>query len=109
MTDTPEPTIEPPKFADWLAAHRNGLLDVDVAEAFAEVVEGAIQTGKPGSLTLTLKVSTQGDMVAVTDVIAAKVPVVQDARLYWRGLDGQLTRDNPMQPSLLPTTTKESV
>lgn len=96
-------------FVDWLAQHRNGVLDVDLADAFAEVVNAVIATGKAGSVTLTLKVdTTKGDMLAVTDVIAAKVPEINEARLYWRDLDGTLTRDNPLQPKLvLPPSSSE--
>ncbi len=90
-----------PKFTDWLAAHRNGVLDLDFSEAFRDVVEGVVMTGKPGTVTLTLKVAKQGDMISVVDEIKAKIPELAEPRLYWRGLDGTLQRDNPLQPQML--------
>lgn len=88
-----------PKFTDWLADHRAGVLDLDLAEAFADVVDAVGRTGKNGTVTLTLKVSKQGEMFAVVETVAAKIPEVVDPRLYFRDLDGQLTRNDPFRQS----------
>lgn len=94
-------TEQTPRFADWLAEHRNGLLDVELHEKLTEVVACVARTKKPGSVTLTLKVTPEGDMIAILDTVGHKAPEERDARLYWVGLDGTLTRNNPMQPRLL--------
>lgn len=99
--DVDKETKPPRRFADWLAEHRGGLLDVELQETLADVVAAVARTGKAGSVTLTLKVTSEGDMVAILDTIAEKTPVEREARLYWVDLDGGLTRNNPMQPSLL--------
>lgn len=90
------------RFIDWLSQHRSGVLDVDLREAFQEVVQAVQATGKAGSVVLTLKVEPQkGGMFAVTDKIDAKPPVATEAKLYYVDFDGNLTRDNPLQPKLL--------
>lgn len=96
--DAPAPK---PKFTEWLAAHRGGVLDVDFAEAFSDVVDAVVMTGKPGTVSLTLKVNKAGEMISVIDEIKAKIPEQAEPRLYWRGLDGTLQRDNPLQPQML--------
>jgi hypothetical protein len=115
-TDQPEPadlemTVEiveadpaDTKFLDWLRGHRSGVLDVDLRDAFIGVVQAVRATGKAGSVVLTLKIEpTKGEMLAVTDKIDAKPPVLVDPKLYWADFDGTLTRDNPLQPKLLIT------
>jgi hypothetical protein len=87
-------------FTEFLARHREGVADADLTDAFAEVIEAVLRTEKPGSLTLTLKVSAEGDMLAVLDTVTAKIPEKREATLYWRDLAGNLTRNNPLQPSL---------
>lgn len=102
-------TIES-KFIDWLAQHRNGVLDVDLREAVEEVIHAVQTTGKAGSVILTLKIEPQkGGMFAVSDTVVAKPPVIPDAKLYYVDADGSFTRDNPLQPKLLiPPSASES-
>lgn len=95
-TDTPKP-----RFSEWLQEHRNGLLDVELAEAFEELVRAVGRTEKPGTITLKIKVTSEADMVAVNDELIARIPEKREARLYFVDLDGRLTRNNPLQPSLL--------
>lgn len=91
----------PPKFTDFLYEHRGGALDIDLAEKLDEVVDAVLRTGKAGDVKLTLKVSKNGDMmVAIIDDVNGKIPVLDEPRLYWRGTDGKLTRDNPMAPRI---------
>lgn len=101
-TAVEQPEAEESKFIDWLAQHRNGLLDVDLADSFKAVVNAVRATGKPGTVTLVLKVEpTKGEMLAVSDTISTKEPVANEARLYYLDFDGSLTRDNPLQPKLI--------
>lgn len=92
------------KFTEWLGQHRSGVADVELTELFEELVAAvgrSSKKGASGTLTLKVKVRKEGDMVAVTDVAASSVPDETEARLYWVGIDGELTRNNPLQPSLL--------
>jgi hypothetical protein len=94
-------------FTDWLAEHRNGLADADLAAALRDLAEACALTGKSGSLAFTIKITPQGDMLAVNDTLTVKIPEIREARLYWVNLAGDLTRNNPMQPEI-PFETKES-
>lgn len=100
------PETEPvQKFTDWLAQHRNGLADGELSELLEQVVNAVGRSSKKnatGTLTLKVKFRAEGDMVAVTDVIGSSVPDETEARVYFVGLNGELTRNNPLQPSLLP-------
>lgn len=92
------------KFSEWLAQHRNGLADGELSELLEQVVTAVGRSAKKnasGSLTLKIKFKAEGDMVAVTDVVTSAIPDETEARLYWVGMDGELTRNNPLQPSLL--------
>jgi ribosomal protein S28E/S33 len=90
-----------PKFTEFLNEHRGGALDIELAETLDEVVDAVLRTGKAGDVTLKLKVSKNGDMmVAIMDDVNGKIPVLDEPRLYWRGTDGRLTRDNPMAPRI---------
>lgn len=89
-----------PTFAAWLAEHRHGVADLDLTEALRSVVEQVGQTRKNGSLSITIKVSAEGDMLAISDSLSVKLPTVAEPRLYWVDQNGDLTRHNPMQPEL---------
>lgn len=98
MSDPIEPK---PRFSTWLQEHRNGVLDVELADVLEELVRAVGRTEKGGTLTLKLKVTSEGEMVAVNDTITAAIPEKREARLYWVDLDGRLTRTNPLQPALV--------
>jgi len=90
----------PYRFTDWLADHRNGVADADLTDAFRELAERCGRTGKAGEMTIRIKMSPKGDMLAVTDSLAVKLPVELEERLYWVDLEGNLTRQHPLQPRL---------
>lgn len=96
MTTQPERL----RFSEFIAQHRNGVADADIAEALANLAEKCARLGKSGSLTLTLKVSPQGDMLGIADTLTVKAPNATEERLYWLDLAGRLTRNNPLQPQL---------
>lgn len=102
-TEVEAPPV-PPKFSDFLNDHRGGALDIDLAEKLDEVVDAVLRTGKAGDVTLKLKVAKNGDMmVQIIDDVNGKIPVLAEGRLYFRGVDGRLTRDNPMAPRFAGT------
>lgn len=89
-----------PTFTTWLGEHRHGVADLDLTDALRGLVEQVGATRKGGSMTLTIKVSAEGDMLAISDSLTVKNPNVADPRLYWVDRNGDLTRNNPMQPEL---------
>jgi hypothetical protein len=63
-------------FANWLALQRKGTLANELATAMANVNQAVLETGKPGTITLTIKVKATGDevSVSVTDEVKVKAP-----------------------------------
>lgn len=63
-------------FADWLALQRKGTLAAELAEGLADLNRAVVETGKAGTLTLTIAVKSNGDDVSVTitDKVAVKLP-----------------------------------
>lgn len=63
-------------FADWLAIQRKGTLASELAEGMADLNRAVLETGKPGTITLTIKVKPTGDEVSVTvsDEVKVKLP-----------------------------------
>lgn len=72
--DEDERQLKP--FADWLALQRKGSLANELAEALADLNRAVLETGKAGSVTLTIGVKPTGDEVSVivTDKVTSKVP-----------------------------------
>lgn len=93
-------TTERPTFATWLGEHRHGVADLDLTEALRTLVEQVGQTRKAGTMTVTIKVAAEGDMLAISDSLSVKLPRNVEPRLYWVDSAGDLTRNNPMQPEL---------
>lgn len=78
----------------------NGHLIEDIAEALAEVGANVVETGKPGQVTVTLKVSVQqvGDpMVIVNDTVARKMPTKAARGVLLYAVDGGLHTRDPRQ------------
>lgn len=96
-----------PTFTAWLGEHRHGVADLDLTDALRRLIEQVSATRKPGSLTLSIKVKAEGDMLAISDSLTVKEPNLAEMSLYWVDLNGDLTRNNPMQPALPFIETKE--
>lgn len=95
------------KFSEFIAQHRNGLADAELSEVLEEVVHAVNHSTRKkatGSITLKIKLTSEGDMIAITDVSSSTTPDETEARAYFIGLDGELTRKNPLQPSLTQPT-----
>lgn len=94
-------------FAQFLQAQRRGALHEDLSGALAAVCRSVVETGKPGSVSITLKVAPMGDgMVQIHDGLNVKLPLAdRPASMYWIDDAGNALRSNPMQPELpLPRT-----
>lgn len=92
-------------FADWLTEQREGSLSFELSEGMNELVESVNATGKPGTLTLTVKVKpvSKGAVgsVMVSDDVKVKVPQADRSEaLYFVDRDANLRRTNPAQPQL---------
>ena len=89
----------------------DGYLLEKLAEMGASVAAEVQRTGKPGSVTLTLKfsVTNQGDdMVIVADAIATKFPAREGRATFLYAMDGELFTTDPRQPSFREFRTVET-
>lgn len=85
------------EFVEWLTGLREGRLVNEAAEQFAKVVEGVVETGGAGTMTITLKVATDKDnpdVAVVIDQVGQKVP--EDRRdNFFFDKAGRLRRSRP--------------
>lgn len=97
MTD--DATIRP--FADFLREHGRGRTHDELGEALHTLIARVKDTGKTGSISLTVQVKPmkQDDrMVIVSDKIAINLPEHDRPSAAWFiGADGNLQRDDPHQ------------
>lgn len=80
-----------------------GRLLEELTAALASVADEVVQTGKPGSVTLTLKLSTQeqGDpMVQIIETIARKTPTKAARGAIVFAIEGWLYSKDPRQGEL---------
>lgn len=90
-------------FADWLREQAAGRTHDELSEALAEVTAAVKDTGKKGSITLTISITplkNGGGALTVSDAVKKAVPQ-HDRRttVFYADNDGNLTRDDPMQPT----------
>lgn len=98
-TPAPEP-VPIPSFADWLATYGNGSLDDKLSVALADVADAVRLMGKPGSITLTLKLTPQGDGIVVAASHAVKAPEAKSGQFFYLLPGGGLSRRDPTQPQI---------
>lgn len=96
------PQIKP--FVDWLGTHKKGEVDTELTHHLRELIEAVQETGKPGTLTLTLKVSRKGErQVNVIEDVKTKVPVHDRSEsIYFVDQQLNLQREDPRQGVLTP-------
>jgi hypothetical protein len=90
-------------FAAFLQEHRHGSLHAELSEQLGTLVSAVVEHGKPGTLTLAIKVSPNKDgmTVTVTDEVTAKEPKPErGGALYFTDQRGNLSRRNPNQIEL---------
>ena len=78
---------------------------VELSEALQELFDRVRETGKKGSLSITLTVERPkdgpDDVLTVVDTIGRKFPVpTRKKSLFFLDKDGNPVRDNPRQPQL---------
>lgn len=92
-------------FSQQLAFLSKGCLNDELTELMAEVVKAVRETGKSGSLTLTLKVqmlnNRDENAVKITPAVKSKKPKLApyETIMFSTG-DGDLLRDDPNQRKL---------
>lgn len=91
-------------FADFLQEHNNGVGHRQAGEALQRLVGAVLDTGKKGSVTLTVQVEPMkgapDTMVTVVEV-KEKLPVnPPKGAVFYADDDHNLTRRDPNQPTL---------
>lgn len=89
-------------FADFLTQQKRA--HQEATEGLHEVIAAVAETGKAGSVTITLKVEPDkkaDGIFRVTDAVKLVIPKHDRATsIYFRDSTGNLTRNNPNQPEL---------
>lgn len=93
------------RFTDTLLDIRDGDVVHELTEQLRDIVQRVRETGRPGSLTLTIKVKNvskgAGGALMLEDDIKVKLPVAEKGTtLLFATEDGQLQRNDPRQPRL---------
>lgn len=101
-TQQPAVDDDPPDFAAWLTQQARGKTNDELSESLRTLVAACIDTGKKGTLRLTITVEPDGDHLIVKDEIAVKCPEHDRPAAVWfydPGA-GALVRHDPSQPAL---------
>lgn len=80
-----------------------GTVIPDLTDALNKTAEEVVATGKPGTVTLTLKVSTKsiGDpFVAIEESIARSAPKKDPRGAFFFAVEGGLHREDPRQSQI---------
>lgn len=89
------------EFIDILTDLDNGEVHNQLTTLLPETTAAVMATGKAGAITLTLKLTKQGNMCVLhADVKAKKPAPATDATLFFVDADGCLRRDDPRQQEL---------
>lgn len=94
----------PRPFFETLRELRRGAALAELAERLQELTYAVVQTGKPGKLTIELKLApagSRGTALLMTDNITLKAPHPDQAStIFFPGDDGSLSRSDPNQMNL---------
>lgn len=91
-------------FVEWLEEYKKGETDGELTHELRTLIEAVQETGKPGTLTLTLKVSRKGErQVNIIEDVKVKTPVhSRSETIYFVDQHLNLTRNDPRQGVLTP-------
>lgn len=95
VADTKKGQVRP--FADFLAEHNNGQAAREASDLLHDLIAAVEDTGKKGTLTITVSLSQmdEGTLVALVKT-AMKAPVHEPkSGIYYVTGDGNLTRNDP--------------
>ncbi|MCA7012491.1 hypothetical protein LF934_07505 [Dickeya dadantii] len=92
-------------FSQQIAYINRGTLDAELTESLAELIKSVRETGKKGTITLTLNVSMLNtrdeNAVKVTPAVKTSKPELGQAdTIMFSTADGDLLRDDPDQIKL---------
>lgn len=96
-----DPVIRP--FADALLELSGGRTHAELGEQLHDLIAAVRDTGKKGSLTLTITVSRMKNserVLQVVDDVRSKIPALdREVSVFYTDADGNLTRTDPQQLS----------
>ena len=102
-------TDEPRDFAAFLVEQSQGRTHAELSEGLRDLVARVIDTGKKGSITLTVTVAPMKDntgVLVVSDVIKLSLPEhARAASIFWPDQAGNLVRNDPNQRSIFDVIT----
>lgn len=86
-------------FVEWLEQYKKGEIDGELTHELRTLIEAVQETGKPGTITLTLKVSRKGErQVNVIEDVKVKTPTHDRSEtIYFVDQHLNLQRNNPDQ------------
>lgn len=95
-------------FTDFLRDIRKGRVVDAATDDLAELVRAVKDTGKAGSLTLTISIKPQdkeAEQVVVSAAVSTKLPkAALPEGIFFAGIDGDLLRDDPSQKEMFVPT-----
>lgn len=98
MTDQPARL-----FADFIREQANGRTHDELTTALADIALAVRETGKKGSITLTIAINPMKGMtgaVQITDAIKVSKPSKdRPAPVFFVTESGRVQRDDPLQPT----------
>lgn len=80
-----------------------GTLIERLHEALVATAQEVVETGNPGTVTLTLRITTQEQghpLVAIIETIGRSVPKRKPRGTFMYAVDGGLYREDPRQPEM---------
>lgn len=109
----PTDEVEPRPFATFLMEQNRGRTHEELSHGLRDLVAKVEDTGKKGSITLTITVEPlkgNEEALQVSDVIKLNLPEHnRGASIFFRGRDGNLQRDDPNQISIFDQTELREV
>lgn len=91
-------------FAELLTILDKGTAHAEASRALHDLVAAVADTGKAGTMTLTIKLAPlkgSTDQIVVAAQVTAKPPKSEPgAAIFWRDKSGNLVRNDPNQPEI---------
>lgn len=90
--------MAPFNFQDFLTDLDDGRFHEQLCTLWPKVIQSVMETGKKGSLTITLSANKEGRMAIVTSIASIKTPApATEKTMFFVGEDGVTTRHDPTQ------------
>ena len=100
-------------FLATMQRHRGGKDLADLSLRLSEVTAAVINTGKAGTVTLTVSVkpAKRGQSAVMVETkLAAKVPSMEPDASFWFGTaDGVLQKEDPRQTTMFGSTERPMI